>query len=161
MRIAVSADQDKGLDSVVGPHFGRCPYFVLVDVEECQVTAVRTVENPFYAAHQPGQVPGFIHSQGASVMLTGGMGGRAIEFFQQYGVEPVTGAFGTVQMSLEAYLGGALEGAAACRESQDHGHGDAPAAGVYEKNEVERLAEEAELLQQQLDDVAARLNKLV
>ena len=33
MRIAVSADNKQGLDSVVSPHFGRCPHFVLVDVE--------------------------------------------------------------------------------------------------------------------------------
>ena len=86
MRIAVSADNKQGLDSVVSPHFGRCPYFVLVDLEGSQVQGVREVDNPFYGDHQPGQVPGFIASLRANVMLTGGMGGRAIMFFQQYGI---------------------------------------------------------------------------
>jgi len=97
MRIAVSADDKNGLDSVVSPHFGRCPHFVLVDLDDHDVTEVQVVDNPYYGHHQPGQVPGFIDSLGANVMLTGGMGGRAIMFFQQLGIEGVTGAYGTVR----------------------------------------------------------------
>ena len=160
MRVAVSADDCNGLDSVISPHFGRCPYFVLVELEEREVVAVESVANPFYARHQPGQVPGFIHSRGANVMLSGGMGGRAIAFFQQYGIQPVTGAYGTVRNALEQYLGGSLYGAAPCKESIEHGHGDVPAEGEYEKDEVGRLREEAKMLQQQLAEVSGRLDKL-
>lgn len=160
MRIAISTDDNRGLDSVVSPHFGRCPYYVLVDVEDGQVQQVRAAENPYYGQHAPGVVPEFIHRQGAQVMLTGGMGGRAIAFFQQYGIEPVTGASGTVRHALEQYLGGALRGAAPCRESVAHGHG-APAGGeAYEKDEVGRLREEIEMLQRQLDEAMRRLDKL-
>ncbi len=160
MRIAISADNNQGLDSVVSPHFGRCPYFVLVDLEGRKVREVQNIANPFYGNHRPGQVPGFIHQQGADVMLTGGMGGRAIAFFQQYGVEAVTGAYGTVRTALEQYLGGELSGAAPCAESVEHGHGELPAEGEYEEDEVGRLREEAEMLQQQLDEVTERLRKL-
>lgn len=162
MRIAVSVDDERGLDSVVNPHFGRCPHFVLVDVEERQPKAVRSVSNPYYGQHQPGQVPAFIRNQGATVMLTGGMGGRAVSFFENFGIEPVTGAAGTVRQALEQYLGGRLRGAAPCKESVEHGHGHVgtPAADAYEQDEVGRLREEAQLLQRQLDEVAARLKKL-
>jgi len=160
MRIAVSADSKNGIDSVVGPHFGRCPYFILVDVEGTDVVEVTEVENPFFNAHQPGQVPGFIQSQGANVMLTGGMGGRAIMFFQQLGIEPVTGASGTVRHALEAYLGGGLTGANPCLESQSHGQANVPAEGKYEQDEVGRLREETEMLTQQLDEVTRRLKDL-
>ncbi len=157
MRIAVSTDNKNGLDSVISPHFGRCPYFVLVDLEGREVKEVREVDNPYYAAHQPGQVPAFIHSLGADVMLTGGMGGRAIMFFQQFGIEGVTGAYGTVRQSVERYLGGELKGAEPCHESEEHGHGDIPAEGEYEQDELGRLKEEAELLRRQLEEVAGRL----
>ncbi len=160
MRIAVSADNKNGLDSVVSPHFGRCPYFVVVDLDGDQVREVREVDNPYYGNHQPGQVPAFISSLGAQVMLTGGMGGRAISFFQQYGIEGVTGAYGTVRQSLERYLAGQLRGAAPCRESVAHGHGSWPAEGQYEKDELARLQEEAEMLRQQLDEIARRLEEL-
>jgi len=133
---------------------------MLVDVEEREVKAVRAVENPYYGHHQPGQVPGFINGHGANVMLTGGMGGRAIAFFQQFSIQPVTGAYGTVRNSLEQYLGGSLQGAAPCKESVEHGHGDVPAEGEYEKDETGRLREEAEMLQQQLNEVTERLDKL-
>lgn len=156
IRIAVSAEDDSGLDSVVSPHFGRCPYFVLIDVEDRDVVAVRTVENPFYGHHQPGQVPAFVHEQKADVMLSGGMGSRAIQFFQHYGIKAATGASGTVRMSLERYLGGELVGAAACAESEAHHHDD----GEYEQDEIGRLREEAEMLNQQLDDAVERLRKL-
>ena len=156
IRIAISSEDDRGLDSVVSPHFGRCPYFVLVDVEGRDVQAVSAVQNPFYGHHQPGQVPAFIHSQNAGVMLAGGMGGRAIQSFQQLGIETATGAFGTVQMSLERYLGGELVGAEACATSKAHHHDD----GEYEQDEAGRLREEADMLGQQLDEIEARLKKI-
>ena len=165
MRSAISADNKNGLDSVVSPHFGRCPHFVLVDLKDRDVSQVREVDNPHYGHHQPGQVPAFIHSLGADVMLTGGMGGRAIVFFQQFGIEGVTGAYGTVRQSVEHYLGGGLKGAAPCKESQEHGHGDAVsspevAEGEYEQDELGRLKEEAEMLRQQLEEVTGRLGRL-
>jgi predicted Fe-Mo cluster-binding NifX family protein len=95
-----------------------------------------------------GRVPAFIHSLGADVMLTGGMGGRAIVFFQQFGIEGVTGAHGTVRQSVERYLGGGLRGAVPCRESQEHGHGDSVsskdlAEGEYGEGELGRQASAA------------------
>ena len=164
MRIAVSADNKNGLDSVVSPHFGRCPHFVLVDLIDHDVRDVRVVDNPYYGHHQPGQVPALINSLGANVMLTGGMGGRAIMFFEQFGIEGVTGAYGTVRQSLERYLGGELKGAAPCKESEEHGHGDSSAhdqaGSEYEKDELGRLKEEADMLRQQLEEVEGKLSRM-
>lgn len=158
MRIAISADNNNGLDSVVSPHFGRCPHFVLVDVDGQEIKTVRAVDNPYYGNHRPGQVPAFINGHDVDVMLTGGMGRRAITFFEQFGIQPVTGAGGTVRQSLERYLGGALQEAAPCRESIAHAHEHDD--GAYEKDELGRLREEAEMLRQQLDEATARLDKL-
>ena len=160
MRIAISADNRNGLDSVVSPHFGRCPHYILVDVEGHEVKAVNVVDNPYYGQHSPGMVPDFIHSQGVNVMLTGGMGRRAIAFFEQLGVEAVSGASGTVRRALELYLGGQLRGVQPCRESIEHAHEEIPIVGEYEQDEVGRLREEATMLRQQLDEVMARLDQL-
>ena len=56
-------------------------------------------------------------------MLSGGMGGRAIQFFEELGIETATGASGTVREALEHFLGGKLKSAAPCAESVAHGHG--------------------------------------
>jgi len=123
MKIAVTAENNNGLDSIVAQHFGHAPFFMLVDVENGEVTAVQGVANPFAAAHEPGQIPTFIHQQNANVILSGGMGGRAIQFFEQVGVKAATGANGTVRQALENYFGGKLSEAAPCDESVAHGHG--------------------------------------
>jgi predicted Fe-Mo cluster-binding NifX family protein len=169
MRVAISADDSNGLDSVVSPHFGRCPYYILVDLDGREVSQISAVQNPYYGRHQPGQVPGFIDSQGAEVMLAGGMGRRAIGFFQQYGIQAVTGAAGSVRHALEQYLGGKLQGAEPCRESIQHAHGEVVAEGAhpgqqvqveYEEDEAGRLREEVQMLQQQLAEVMERLDGL-
>jgi predicted Fe-Mo cluster-binding NifX family protein len=123
MKIAIAAETSQGLDSQVAQHFGHAPYFILVDIEDGAVTATQDIANPFAEAHEPGQIPDFIQRQNADVMLSGGMGGRAIEFFTQAGIKTATGASGTVRESLEKYLGGTLVAAAPCAESVAHGHG--------------------------------------
>ncbi len=122
MRIVISADTNNGIDSVVAGHFGRCPFFALVDLEGNEVTEVNVVDNPFYRNHEPGQVPGFIQSQGANVMLAGGMGRRAVTFFEQMNIEAATGASGTVRQAVENYLGGSLSGVEPCAASEAHHH---------------------------------------
>ncbi|MGB5736906.1 MAG: NifB/NifX family molybdenum-iron cluster-binding protein [Thiohalocapsa sp.] len=122
MKIAITAETSQGLDSQVAQHFGHAPYFILVDIENGAVTTTQDVANPFAEAHEPGQIPDFIKQQNAEVMLSGGMGGRAIEFFKQAGIKTATGASGTVRQSLDSYLGGTLTAAAPCAESVAHGH---------------------------------------
>ena len=123
MRIAISLETNNGLNSKVAQHFGRCPYFALVDLEKNEVQTIQVIDNPYISGHQVGQIPQFIHEQKASVMLSGGMGGRAIQFFKQFGIEAATGAAGTVRETLKNYLGGELREAAPCAESVAHGHG--------------------------------------
>jgi predicted Fe-Mo cluster-binding NifX family protein len=123
MRIAVSAQTKNGLESMVAQHFGRCPYFAFVEVADSQIKGVELIDNPYFNGHQVGQVPAFINDQKADVMLSGGMGGRAIQFFKDYGIGVSTGAAGTVQQTVDKYLAGGLNEAAPCAESIEHGHG--------------------------------------
>lgn len=120
MRIAISAETNNGLDSLVASHFGHCPYFVLADVNDNKIESVQVVENPYFNNHTPGQVPGFVNSQGANVMLSGGMGQRAVMFFDQMGIQTATGAQGTVKETIEAFLSGQLSGSESCAESREH-----------------------------------------
>ena len=122
MRIAFSAESKNGLESHISHHFGRCPAYVLVDLEGDQVKSIDAIDNPFFQGHEPGMVPSFIHEQGVNVMISGGMGRRAIDFFEQFGIGVATGAQGNVQFALQAYLEGNLNEAAPCRESIEHDH---------------------------------------
>jgi len=122
MRIAVSAEDNNGLESQVAHHFGRCPYFAIIDVEDKEIINYELIENPYFETHQPGQVPAFISEQEAQVMLSGGMGRRAIEFFDQFGIRIATGAAGSVGEASMLYLNGGLEGKSSCAQSEDHHH---------------------------------------
>ena len=159
-RVAVSVDDSNGLDSVVSAHFGRCPYYILVDLDDREVRQVSAVANPNYGRHAPGTVPTFIQNQGADVMLAGGMGRRAIALFQEYGIQAVTGAAGSVRHALEQYLGGELQRAEPCSTSLGHDHEESSGEGEYEQDEVGRLREDAEMLQQQLAEAMKRLDEL-
>jgi len=126
MKYAISTEDNKGLEGNVSQHFGRCPYFVLVDLENEAVKEVKVVDNPYFAGHGPGQVPEFIASLGANVMITGGMGRRANSFFDNYGIKTATGASGTVQEALSSFQDGKLSEGGNCGghgEGQVHGHG--------------------------------------
>jgi predicted Fe-Mo cluster-binding NifX family protein len=56
-------------------------------------------------------------------MISGGMGRRALEFFAQFDIEVKTGASGTVDDVINAYLAGELQDGASCAHSEDHSHG--------------------------------------
>lgn len=153
MRIAVSSDSSKKLDSSVSHHFGRCPYFTIVDIEGNKVINVESVDNPYFSAHSPGQVPSFIKELGADVMLAGGMGGRAISIFDSFGIKCSTGASGTVEGSIDNYMADNLPGASPCRESIEHAHKNSS----YENEPVGRLREEAAALLEKLDEIIVKL----
>jgi len=153
MKIVVSSDSNRALESSVSHHFGRCPYFCVVDLEGDRIIEVESVVNPYFEAHSPGQVPSFIKELGADVMLAGGMGRRAISIFSEYGIGCSTGAAGTVRNAIDSYLADNLPDAAPCRESIEHAHQDSS----YEKEPAERLREEAAALLEKLDDVIVRL----
>lgn len=121
-KIAFSSDDNQGLEGQMSGHFGRCPFYTLVDVEEGKIQNVSVVENPLYNDHQPGKVPAFVRSQNAEVMIAGGMGPMAINLFNGYGIEVVTGYMGIVKNVLDAYLKGEAKGASGCADHEDHDH---------------------------------------
>lgn len=117
--IAITANDDQGLNGEMSMHFGHCSHFVLVDVDDTdQLTITKVQANPYAEQHQPGQIPEYIKSLGADVVLSGGMGGRAIEWFQQLGIEVATGHRPSIEAAVKAYLAGELNGASGC--THDH-----------------------------------------
>ena len=153
MKIVVSSDNNRDIDSSVSHHFGRCPYFTVVDIEGDNIIGVKSVENPYFSSHSVGQVPSFVKEIGADVMLAGGMGRRAISIFNDFGIECSTGAGGTVKSAIDNYMAGILPGAAPCTESIEHAHEDSG----YENEPAGRLREEAVALLEKLDEVIVRL----
>ena len=125
--IAIASEDSRGMDGTVSAHFGRCPYYTLVEVEDGAVVRHRVENNPHVGQHRPGQMPRLIHSMGAEVILAGGMGPRAVDMFHGFGMDVATGVTGQVRQAVEAYLQGTLRGTVPCQH--DHpdscgGHAD-------------------------------------
>ena len=75
-RIAIPIDEDKGLDSLTSPHFGRAPYFALIDVEEGKVVGFHAKENEgAKLLHKKGiQASDLLITEKADAVLSGDMG---------------------------------------------------------------------------------------
>jgi predicted Fe-Mo cluster-binding NifX family protein len=116
--IAVAAEDDRGLHAQVSGHFGRCPYYVMVEADGGSVTDSRVIVNPHFGGHQPGVMPRFIRDTGANVIIAGGMGPRAIDMFHGFGIDVATGATGVVEEIVGAYLRGEHRGVVPC--AHDH-----------------------------------------
>ena len=123
-KIALACEDNQGFDGQISQHFGRCPSYLIVDVEGNEVKKTDIVDNPYFNNHIPGKVPQFIREQGAQVMIAGGMGPRAIDMFSNFGIEVVTGAVGNAGNVLQAYLRGEISGAEPCKHDHpgDHDH---------------------------------------
>ncbi len=110
IRIAFATETPAGLDGEVARHFGRCPYYTFVDVEEDgKVKDYLVVPNPAAEGHGPGEIPRFIAEQGAAIVVSGGMGPKAQEWFLQLGIKPYVGLEGRVRDILPAILSGKVE----------------------------------------------------
>jgi len=156
MKIALATDDNKGLEAVLSHHFGRCPYYVVVDVDDKQIGEVKALQSPFYGSHgEPGEVPTFIKGIGARVIIAGGMGPKAIGFFEQFGIQAVTGVSGMVREVIHAYMSGQIEGALPCSD-----HDSLQDIYAPEHDEASQLREEMVALRRELAKATERLGKL-
>jgi predicted Fe-Mo cluster-binding NifX family protein len=86
MRIAIPTAEGR-----LCSHFGHCEQFAFIDVDEKTKAIVdRRMLTP--PPHEPGVIPRWVAAQGATLVLAGGMGGRAQDLFAQRGIAVVTGA---------------------------------------------------------------------
>lgn len=85
MKIAIPVAEKK-----LCMHFGHCEVFAFFEVDENNKTIKnRTDIKP--PAHEPGILPAWVGKQGASLILSGGMGQRAQALFNQNNIDVVVG----------------------------------------------------------------------
>ena len=116
MQIGMAVESNSSLEAEISRHFGRCPYYVILEVEEEKFKQpIKVIANPYATVHgQPGQVPSFLKEQGIEVITAGGMGSRAVEFFNRYGIKVVTGASAKVKEAVDSFLKGKLKSSKPC-----------------------------------------------
>ncbi|MBN2755353.1 MAG: NifB/NifX family molybdenum-iron cluster-binding protein [Candidatus Goldbacteria bacterium] len=116
MKYAISTDNGS-----VSQHFGRCPQFTILDINEGKVTGKKMVSNP---GHEPGFLPKFLGGQGVNVMVAGGMGPSAVSLFQPQNIEVILGVSGSIDEVIEEITKGSLKGGdSTCNPGGGKGYG--------------------------------------
>jgi ATP-binding protein involved in chromosome partitioning len=93
---------------MLSSHFGHCEQFVLFEVGPGGKLAGKPLAlTP--PPHEPGTFPKWLHEQGTTVIIAGGMGSRAQSLFAQNGIEVMVGASGGAAEALvQDFLAGRL-----------------------------------------------------
>ena len=154
MKICFTADEKKGLESILSYHFGHCPYFVIVDIDDNVVKNVESIDNPMVESHTPGELPEYMKKQEIDVIITGGIGPKAQKYFEDFGIKTVTGSYGVLQDVLEEFLNDKIVVEKAKEETHPHTEGEISDIGKL-KIEVAALREQVA----QLKSIVKKIEK--
>jgi len=110
---------NKGMEDQVSEHFGRAPTFTVVDTDTKKVEVLQNVSEHMGGTGLP---PEHLSKAGVKIMLSSGMGPRAITMFQQFGIAVFFGARGTVKETVALWKGGKLAPATQEGACKDHRH---------------------------------------
>ena len=93
-------------DGILSQHFGYCQYFALYHISDGEIVNSEILDAP---PHQPGLLPKWLAEKGATDILAGGMGQRAIAIFNQFKINVFVGVPGKAADDLiKDYLQGIL-----------------------------------------------------
>lgn len=84
LKIAVPVD-----NGLISQHFGHAEIFLIAEIENGDIKSTETKTPP---PHEPGVIPRWLNEMGVGVIITGGMGRRALALFDEYGIKVVVGA---------------------------------------------------------------------
>jgi predicted Fe-Mo cluster-binding NifX family protein len=105
----------------VAAHFGRCSTYTIVEIKESCVISQKDASNP---GHSVGSIPTFLNEQGVNVVIAGGMGHRAVQFFNDFGIEIIMGVSGSINSCIDNIKNGTLAGGeSTCRPQTGRGVG--------------------------------------
>jgi predicted Fe-Mo cluster-binding NifX family protein len=119
-RIIVPAEDKSGLNAPLAEHFGRAPYFAVVELDDSgNVANVKTVENVGEHAGGVGQAHDHIVALKPDAIVVYGMGPRGLISFQNAGIAVLKANANTVGEVITAYKQNQLQ---ELTEGCEHAH---------------------------------------
>jgi len=104
MKIAIPAEEKKGLEARVAEHFGRCNYYVIIDEES--MTEIRNTSEDMGGSGLP---PELLKQHGVDVILCKALGPKAINLCKELGIKVYVGSAETVKEMLNLWKKGKLK----------------------------------------------------
>lgn len=114
MRIAVAYDKGE-----IFQHFGHTEEFKVYEVEDNKVVSSQVVGSE---GQGHGALAGLLSGKGIDVLICGGIGGGAQAALAERGIELCSGASGSADEAVEAYLRGELQSAGCTCDHHGEGH---------------------------------------
>ncbi|PIU68584.1 MAG: dinitrogenase iron-molybdenum cofactor [Armatimonadetes bacterium CG07_land_8_20_14_0_80_40_9] len=115
MKVAISTEGD-----YVSAHFGRCPDYTILEIEDWEVKDKKVIPNP---GHEPGFLPKYLSDMGVSCIICGGMGPRAQDLFAEQNIETLIGVQGPIDEVIDAFLKGELVAGDSLCDHEIRGYG--------------------------------------
>jgi len=106
MKVCVTAGAS-GLDAPLDPRFGRCPFFVIVDLDSMKENSIANA-NAGAASGAGIQAAQAIVGLGASALITGNIGPNALQTLSAAGIEVYQHQGRTVMEAIEKFKNGEL-----------------------------------------------------
>ena len=115
MRIAITTDNDE-----VFQHFGKCRFFTLLDVVNGKIVSSKLLDAD---GNGHSALAGLLASNNVNLLICGGIGGGAKEALKNAGIQIISGANGSIESVVKAYLNGSLKDspAGACSHHEHEG----------------------------------------
>ncbi|KAA0005353.1 MAG: dinitrogenase iron-molybdenum cofactor biosynthesis protein [Thermoplasmata archaeon] len=107
MKIGITST-GKDLSATVDPRFGRCPYFIVIDLDSMEYECI---ENEYTMAPGGAGIRSAqkIIEKGVETLITGNIGPNAFQTLSTAGIKVITGATGKIKDVIEKYKKGELK----------------------------------------------------
>ncbi len=110
MKIAVSSTGNN-IESQPSPFFGRCPYFIILDIENNEIKNIKAIKNE--AVMQPGGAGVMsaqtIGNEKVEAVISGSFGPRAFDVLNQLNIKTYKSKGKTVKEDADLFIKGELE----------------------------------------------------
>lgn len=91
--------------TTVSQHFGHTPEFLIVNIEGGKIVSRDVFKSP---GHEPGLLPKLMASMGVTHVITGGLGKRALDMFNERDITVISGVSGPIDEALQMFMDGKL-----------------------------------------------------
>jgi predicted Fe-Mo cluster-binding NifX family protein len=123
-RLVIPVEDKSGLDAEVSHHFGRAPYFAVIDLDEKgQALSIKTEPNTGEHRGGTGHPHDSLLALKPDVIVAFGMGPGGLHSFQNSGVTVLRAVDATVKATINSFRESKLtELAGGCEHAHHHNH---------------------------------------
>jgi len=109
MKIAISST-GKDLESEIDPRFGRCPYFLIIEIKDKKIKNLKAIQNTAKAQSGGAGITAgeIVAKQNVNAIITTNLGPRAFDVFEQFKIKVYQGQ-GKIKELVNEFIKGNLK----------------------------------------------------